>query len=128
MNNQLLSLEGKAGAAFIWLIKVHAFVSCHDELEILGGVAERRTAQSTAVRVQLQVRIVLHRKRVRLQAKHKVLGIAPNETLSQRNLQVSLIFSQLTSHLDVLRGHHKEMRGFARLSEGKASNRVTAFV
>ena len=41
VNNQLLSLEGKAGATFVRLIKVHAFVSCHDELEILGGVAER---------------------------------------------------------------------------------------
>lgn len=60
VDNQLLSLEGKAGATFVWLIKVHAFVPCHDELEILGGVAERRTAQSTAVSVQLQVRIVFH--------------------------------------------------------------------
>lgn len=41
VDNQLLSLEGKAGATFIWLIKVHTFVSCHNELEILGGVAER---------------------------------------------------------------------------------------
>lgn len=41
VNNQLLSLEGKAGATFVWLIKVHAFVPCHNELEILGGVAER---------------------------------------------------------------------------------------
>lgn len=41
VNNQLLSLEGKAGATFIGLVKVHTFISCHNELEILGGVTER---------------------------------------------------------------------------------------
>lgn len=66
VNNQLLSLESKAGASFIWLIKVHTFISCYDELEVLGGVAQRRTVQSTAMSVQLQMRIVFHRKQVRL--------------------------------------------------------------
>lgn len=83
VNNQLLSLEGKAGAPFIWLIEVHTFISCYDELQILWGVTERRTAQSTTVSVQLQMRIVFHWKQVRLQRKHKVLELTWTRLSSQ---------------------------------------------
>lgn len=75
VNNQLLSLESKAGASFIWLIKVYTFISCYNELEVLGGVAQRRTVQSTAMIVQLQMRVVFHRKQVGLQRKCEVLRL-----------------------------------------------------
>lgn len=60
VNNQLLPLEGKAWATLIWLVKVHTLISCHNELQILGGVTERRAAQPTAMSVQLQVRVIFH--------------------------------------------------------------------
>lgn len=60
MNDQLLSLKGKAGPTLIWLVQIHTFVSCNDELEVLGGVTECGAAQTATMCVQLQMRIILH--------------------------------------------------------------------
>lgn len=59
VGQQLVSIEGKAGPSFIRLIQVHAFITSHNELGILGGICQGGAAQSTAMCIQLYFRILL---------------------------------------------------------------------
>ena len=59
VSQQFGSVEGKAGPSFIGLVQVHAFVSGHKELGILGGICEGGAAQPTAMCIQLYFGILL---------------------------------------------------------------------
>lgn len=66
VGQQFGSVEGEAGPSFVGLVQVHAFVSRHDELGVLGGVCEGGAAQCTAVCIQLYFGILLSGQRVAL--------------------------------------------------------------
>lgn len=51
MGQQLVSIEGKAGPPLIRLVQVHAFISSHNELGVLGGVRQTGAAQGTPMRI-----------------------------------------------------------------------------
>lgn len=74
MDNQLLTLKGKARPTLIWLVQIYTFISCHYKLEVLGGITERGAAQSTATHVQFQQWTVLHWECVTLQSQEKGKG------------------------------------------------------
>lgn len=59
VGQQLVSIEGKAGSPSIRLIQVHTLITGHDELGVLGGVCQGRAQQCTAMRVQLELGILL---------------------------------------------------------------------
>ncbi|TNN80111.1 hypothetical protein EYF80_009622 [Liparis tanakae] len=52
----LVSIEGEAGPSFVRLVQVHAFLTGHNELGVLGRVCQGGAAQRTAVCIQLYFR------------------------------------------------------------------------
>ena len=59
LGEQLVSIEGEAGPSLIRLIQVHAFITGHNELGILGRICKRGAAESTAMCIKLNFWILL---------------------------------------------------------------------
>lgn len=134
MDNQLLTLKGKARPTLIWLVQIYAFISCHYKLEVLGGIAESGAAQSTATHVQFQQWTVLHWECITLQSQRKgkgqQWGQKSNQAKNGSHLSsaTSSLPSRLAAYLNFLSGSYKQMSCFAWLAKHKPSNWMATFL
>lgn len=115
---QFVAIEGKAGSSPIGLVQVHALITCHDELGVLGGVCQGGAEQGAPMRIELYLGVLLDRQGVALRVRR-------DETEADRRLErkpvdrVCLLGYERT-YMDFLQSCDKQMCDLRHLSESEA--------
>lgn len=71
MGQQFVAIEGKAGSSPIGLVQVHAFITRHNELGVLGGVCQGGAEQGAPMCIELYFGVLLDRQGVALRARRQ---------------------------------------------------------
>lgn len=66
VGQQFVAIKSKAGSSPIGLVQVHALITRHDELGILGGVCQGGAEQGAPMRIELYLGVLLDRQGVAL--------------------------------------------------------------